>query len=112
MQHADTLIKRILFLGGLPNLQDLSKLFIGQNVQEILEADLKIEERACPELREAIAYCEEIQDYVSRDLFRKILEDEEHHIDYLETQLELAGRIGIERYTLLNSESADQAESE
>lgn len=112
MEHADTLIKRILFLGGLPNLQDLSKLFIGQNVLEILEADLKIEERACPELREAIAYCEEIQDYVSRDLFRQILADEEHHIDYLETQLELVGRIGIERYTLLNSASADEAESE
>lgn len=112
MQHADTLIKRVLFLGGLPNLQDLSKLFIGQSVQEILEADLKIEERACPELREAIAYCEEIQDYGSRNLFRQILEDEEHHIDYLETQLELVERIGIERYTLLNSDSAENSESE
>lgn len=105
MEHADWLIQRVLFLGGLPNLQDLGKLHIGENVQEILECDLKLENIAIPLLREAMAYCESVQDYVSRDLFGKILHNEEEHVDYIETQFALIERIGIERYTLLQSEA-------
>ena len=105
MEHADWLIQRVLFLGGLPNLQDLGKLHIGENVQEILECDLKLENMAIPLLREAMAYCESVQDYVSRDLFGKILHNEEEHVDYIETQFELIERIGIERYTMLQSEA-------
>lgn len=104
MHHADWLIERILFLGGLPNLQDLGKLHIGENVQEILECDLKLEHIAIPLLRDAVQYCEEVRDYGSRDLFFRILRNEEEHVDYLETQFALIERIGIERYTLLQSE--------
>ncbi|MBD3771369.1 MAG: bacterioferritin [Rhodobacterales bacterium] len=105
MEHADWLIQRVLFLGGLPNLQDLGKLHIGESVQEILECDLKLENMAIPLLREAMAYCESVQDYVSRDLFGKILHNEEEHVDYIETQFGLIERIGIERYTMLQSEA-------
>ena len=98
MKHADKLIKRILFLDGLPNLQDLGKLLIGENVREVLECDLKLELQAHPELRKAIADCEAAADYVSRELFEDILESEEEHIDWLETQLSLIDRIGIENY--------------
>ena len=105
MEHADWQIQRVLFLGGLPNLQDLGKLHIGENVQEILECDLKLENAAIPLLREAMAYSESVQDYVSRDLFGKILHNEEEHVDYIETQFELIERIGIERYTMLQSEA-------
>jgi bacterioferritin len=105
MEHADWLIQRVLFLGGLPNLQDLGKLHIGESVQEILECDLKLENMAIPLLREAMAYSESVQDYVSRDLFGKILHNEEEHVDYIETQFELIERIGIERYTMLQSEA-------
>ena len=105
MDHADWLIERILFLGGLPNLQDLGILRIGESVQEILECDLKLEEDAIPLLRDAMEYCESVRDYVSRDLFGKILTNEEEHVDYIETQFELISRIGIERYTLLQSEA-------
>ncbi|MAB10990.1 bacterioferritin [Hyphomonas sp.] len=105
MEHADWLIQRVLFLGGLPNLQDLGKLHIGESVQEILECDLKLENMAIPLLREAMAYCESVQDYVSRDLFGKILHNEEEHVDYIETQFDLIERIGIERYTMLQSEA-------
>ena len=105
MEHADWLVQRVLFLGGLPNLQDLGKLHIGESVQEILECDLKLENMAIPLLREAMAYCESVQDYVSRDLFGKILHNEEEHVDYIETQFDLIERIGIERYTMLQSEA-------
>jgi bacterioferritin len=98
MKHADRLIQRILFLEGLPNLQDLGKLLIGENVREVLECDLRLEQRGHPDLLAAIAHSETVRDYVSRELFRDILDDEEEHIDYLETQLELIDRVGLENY--------------
>jgi bacterioferritin len=107
MRHADKLINRILFLDGLPNLQDLNKLLIGENVQEILELDLKLEMAAMPMLRDAIAYCETVKDYISRELFEMILESEEEHVDFLETQLGLIPKIGIQNYIQLQSEAAD-----
>lgn len=105
MHHADWLIERILFLGGLPNLQDLGKLHIGENVQEILECDMKVEMLAIPTLKDAMEHAENVRDYGSRDLFGKILHNEEEHVDYLETQFDLIERIGIERYTMLQSEA-------
>jgi bacterioferritin len=98
MKHADALIKRILFLEGLPNLQDVAKVRIGENTEEILRRDLELELDAVPLLREAIAYCESCSDYVSRELFESILEGEEEHIDWLETQLELIGKVGLQNY--------------
>ena len=103
MEHADWLIERILFLEGLPNLQDLGKLRIGESVKEILECDLKLENDAIPLLRDAMEYAEEQRDYVSRDLFGKILHNEEEHVDWLETQFDLIKRIGVENYTQLQS---------
>ena len=98
MKHADVIIERILFLEGLPNLQDLGKLRIGENTVEMLNADLELEKDAIPDLREAIEYCESCKDYVSRELFEDILESEEEHLDWLETQLELIGKVGLENY--------------
>jgi bacterioferritin len=98
MKHADSLIERGLFLEGLPNLQDIGKLRIGEHTQEMLKCDLALEMDAIPDLRQAIAYCESVKDYVSRDLFDSILESEEEHVDWLETQLDLIDRIGIENY--------------
>lgn len=107
MKHADRLIKRILFLEGLPNLQDLGKLLVGENVKEALECDLKLEMQAHPELRKAIADSETAGDYVSRELFEEILQSEEEHIDWLETQLSLIERIGIENYCQSQMEEKD-----
>ena len=98
MKHADWLIERILFLEGLPNLQDLGKLLLGENPKEMLDCDLKMEELAVPVLREAIAYCEEVSDYISREIFEKILDNEEEHIDWIETQFERIDRVGLENY--------------
>lgn len=105
MQHADKLIKRILFLEGIPNLQELGKLMIGEDVKEIIECDLKLEIDGVKAYKEAAAYCDSVQDYVSRDLFIEILADEEGHVDYLETQLQMIKDMGIQNYLQLNSES-------
>lgn len=107
MKHADKLIQRILFLEGLPNLQHLGKLIIGEHTKEMLECDLKLEQKAVPVLREGIKYCESVADYVSRDLFREILTSEEEHIDWLETQLGLIEKVGIENY-LQSKMSSDE----
>ncbi|MFK8030461.1 MAG: bacterioferritin [Gammaproteobacteria bacterium] len=98
MKHADQLIERILFLEGLPNLQDMGRLMIGENTKEILECDLKLEMNGVPDLVAAIAHCEDVKDFTSRELFESILESEEEHIDHLETQLGLIEKIGIENY--------------
>lgn len=106
MKHADKLIKRVLFLEGIPNLQELGKLFIGENAKEMLECDLKLEYAAVPDLKAAISYCESVGDYITRELLEEILESEEEHIDWLETQLGLIEKIGLENY--LQSQMGDE----
>jgi bacterioferritin len=98
MKHADKLIARILFLEGLPNLQDLGKLYIGENVEEVLTCDLRLELEAVPLLKDAIAYCETVRDYVSRELLEDILESEEEHIDFIEEQQKIIEQIGVQNY--------------
>jgi bacterioferritin len=110
MKHADKLIKRILFLGGLPNVQRLNPIQVGEDVEQILKADQALEEKALDDLREGIAYCESVRDYVSRDLLVQIQQNEEEHIDLLDRQFDLIRQIGIERYVLLNAAAAPEQE--
>ncbi len=111
MKHADALIKRILFLDGLPNVQRLNPVQVGEDVEQILKSDQALEEKALVDLRDAIAYCESVRDFVSRDVLLRILQSEEDHLDFLEQQFDLIDQIGIERYVLLNAAPApEQAE--
>lgn len=107
MKHADKLADRILFLEGLPNFQLLGRLRIGESVEEILKADLDLELEALPPLRDAIQHCEKVRDYVSRDLFQHILDNEEEHVDTLEKQFEMIARMGLQNYIQLNSEAVE-----
>ena len=111
MKHADRLSERILFLDGLPNFQLLGRLRIGETVEEILKADLELEYEALPLLKDAIAHCESVRDFVSRELFADILANEEEHVDILEKQFDMIARMGIENYVQLQSKPADQQES-
>ena len=108
MKHADMLSERILFLDGLPNFQLLGRLRIGESVEEVLKADLALEMDALPLLRDAIEHCEKVRDYISRDLFRRILDSEEEHVDTLERQFEMIERMGMENYVQLQSKAADE----
>ena len=112
MKHADWLSARILFLDGLPNFQLLGRLRIGETVEELLKADFALEEESIPVLRDAIAHCESMRDYISRDLFKRILDNEEAHIDMLERQFDLIKRMGLQNYVQLQSKSAEESESE
>ena len=107
MKHADELVGRILFLDGLPNLQDLGRLMIGEDVEEVLQCDLKLEHAALPALRDGIASCEKHGDYNSRELLEKILDSEEEHIDFLEAQFEMIKRMGLQNYVQLQSKPAE-----
>ena len=111
MKHADKLIKRVLFLGGLPNLQDLGKLFIGEDVAEVLKCDLALEMKGLPDLKQAISHCETVKDFISRELFTDILESEEEHIDWLQTQLRLIEQMGIENYVQLQTKPNESGAS-
>jgi len=108
MKHADRLAERILFLDGLPNFQMLGRLRIGETVEEVLRSDLALEGDAIPLLRDAIAHCETVRDYVSRDLFRRILDNEEEHVDFLERQFDMIERMGIQNYIQLQSKPAEE----
>ena len=108
MKHADQLAERILFLSGLPNFQAIHKLKVGETVEEILKADLAMEEEAIPLLRDGVEHCESVRDYVSRDLFASILESEEEHVDFLETQFEMIDRMGLQNYVQLQSKPAEE----
>ena len=107
MKHADKLAERVLFLDGLPNFQALGRLHIGENVEEILKADMELELEALTQLRGAIQHCEKVRDYVSRDLFSEILQNEEEHVDTIEQQFEMIARMGIQNYVQLQSETAE-----
>ena len=109
MKHADTLADRILFLEGLPNFQAIGKLKVGETVEEILKADLALEMEAIPLLREAIQHCEATRDFVSREVFERILENEEEHVDFLETQFDMIERMGLQNYVQLQSEPAGES---
>jgi len=109
MKHADMLAERILFLDGFPNFQMLGRLRVGETVEEVLRADLATEEEAIPVLRDAIAYCETVRDYISRDLFKRILDNEEDHVDFLEKQFDMIERMGIQNYIQLQSKPAEDA---
>lgn len=111
MKHADQLSERILFLDGLPNFQLLGRLRIGETVEEILKADLELEYEALPLLKDAIAHCESVRDFVSREIFAHILENEEEHVDILEKQFDMIARMGIENYIQLQSKPANEQES-
>jgi len=108
MKHADRLAERILFLEGLPNFQLLGRLRIGENVEEVLKADLELELEAIGQLREAIQHCEEVRDFISRELFEEILENEEEHVDVLETQFEMIRNMGLQNYIQLQSKPAEE----
>ena len=112
MKHADRLSARILFLDGLPNFQMLGRLRIGENVPELLKADLDLENEAIPLLRDAIAHCEIVRDYISRDLLRQILDNEEEHVDTLERQFDMIGQMGLENYIQLQSRPTEGSRSE
>ena len=110
MKHADILAERILFLNGLPNFQAIHKLKVGETVEEILKADLAMENEAIPLLRDAIEHCEGVRDFVSREIFARILESEEEHVDFLETQFDMIERMGLQNYVQLNSKPAGEAQ--
>ena len=107
MKHADVLAERILFLDGLPNFQAINRLKVGETVEEILKADLALEMEAIPLLRDAIEHSEKVRDYVSREIFERILESEEEHVDFLETQFDMIERMGLQNYVQLNSKPAE-----
>ena len=108
MKHADALAERILFLDGLPNFQAIHKLKVGETVEEILRADLTLEQEALPLLQDAIELCEKVRDYISREIFEKILESEEEHVDFLETQFDMIERMGLQNYVQLQCEPAGE----
>nr|WP_238401741.1 bacterioferritin [Altererythrobacter sp. C41] len=110
MKHADVLAERILFLDGLPNFQAIHKLKVGETVEEILKADLAMEQEAIPLLRDAIEHCETVRDYVSREIFERILESEEGHVDFLETQFDMIARMGLQNYVQLQSKPAEEGD--
>ena len=110
MKHADVLAERVLFLGGLPNFQAIHRLKVGETVEEILNADLAVEMEAIPLLKDAIAHCETVRDYTTREIFERILESEEEHVDFLETQFDMIERMGLQNYVQLQSKPAGEGD--